>query len=242
MKTALCLSGQPRGLPEGLEQIKRNLIEPNGEVDIFIHCWFDESQAFQPFETSISSQSGQVGHLNPKAIELLQSLPNIRGIIVEPPKVFDTSKTPDHPTAKQNAVQSMFYSFWQSNMLKGIYEGHSGKYDRVIKTRTDMWYGSPVVLDDFQEMIGKAICVPEAHQRIRHYTNTMTDVFGFGSSEHMDIYCGVYPSYEELYQMVANPFGEELLGAQVRVKHKIDVQPVLVDAHILRKIMPETTR
>ena len=58
----------------------------------------------------------------------------------------------------------------------------------------------------------------------------------------MDAFCDVYPNYEELYKMVGQPFGEDLLGAQVRVKNKIDVKPVPVDAHILRKIMPETVK
>jgi hypothetical protein len=147
-----------------------------------------------------------------------------------------------NPSAIQGRLQSMFYSVWQANALKKIHEGYSGKYDCVIKTRTDMWYGGPVVLADFGDYLGKSICVPAVHQQMRHYTNTMTDVFAFGSSEHMDAFCDVYPNYKELYDMVGQPFGEDLLGAQVRVRSKIDVKPAAIDAHILRKMMPETVR
>lgn len=242
MKTALCLSGQPRGLPEGLEQIKRNLIEPNGEVDVFIHCWFDENQVFQPFESAQPPQSGHVGRAHPESVKMLQDLPNVKAMMVEPPREFSIEGCVDHPSAVQGRLQSMFYSAWQANTLKRVHEGYSGKYDVVIKTRTDMWYGAPVVLADFAQHIGKSICVPTVHQHMRHYTNTMTDVFAFGSSEHMDAFCDVYPNYKELYDMVGNPFGEDLLGAQVRVKSRIDVHPVAVEAHILRKMMPETVR
>lgn len=242
MKTALCLSGQPRGLPEGLEQIKRSLIEPNGEVDVFIHCWFDEAEAGKAFESAQTHQSGQVGVLHPDSIKMLQELPNLKALVVEPPRPFHIEGCVDRPEAIQGRLQSMFYSAWQVNSLKQIHEGYSGKYDCVIKTRTDMWYGAPVVLADFQEFLGKSICVPAVHQHMRHYTNTMTDVFAFGSSEHMDAFCDVYPNYKELYDMVSNPFGEDLLGAQVRIRSKIDVKPADIDAHILRKIMPETVR
>lgn len=242
MKVALCLSGQPRSLEVGLEQIRKNLIEPNGEIDIFIHCWFDPEQAGQAFASAQSEQDKRVGLLHPDSIKMLEELPNLKALSFEPPREFHIEGCVDRPEAIQGRLQSMFYSVWQANTLKRIHEGYSGKYDCVVKTRTDMWYGAPVVLADFQEFVGKSICVPAVHQHMRHYTNTMTDVFAFGSSEHMDAFCEVYPNYKELYDMVGRPYGEDLLGAQVRVKSKIDVKPAEIDAHILRTKMPETAQ
>jgi len=43
IKIALCLSGQPRFFERGYEFIKKNIIDPNDNVDIFTHLWFDKS-------------------------------------------------------------------------------------------------------------------------------------------------------------------------------------------------------
>jgi hypothetical protein len=68
MKIALCLSGQPRGVPLALSFLQKHVINPNGINDIFIHAWFDEKEAgktwnsAQPHRNSENQDFGNPQH------------------------------------------------------------------------------------------------------------------------------------------------------------------------------------
>jgi len=73
MKIALCLSGQPRGLPLSLKMLKANLVGIE-DMDIFLHAWFDPNTIGQPYDSAQAHQQGRVGLVHPQTEEMLLSL------------------------------------------------------------------------------------------------------------------------------------------------------------------------
>ena len=64
MKIALCLSGQPRGIPNSLQYALNSLIIPSSITDIFIHTWYDESLVNKPFDSAQPGNNNKLGVWN----------------------------------------------------------------------------------------------------------------------------------------------------------------------------------
>lgn len=220
MRIALCLSGQPRFLPEGLDQIKRNLLEPNGIEDVFIHAWKSEV-----FQSAQPHQSGKWSY-HPETAQLLSSL-NPKMLLIQENCPFQHL---DHlenlPTAIQKNLASMFYSAWKCNELKRDHERLHGNYDLVIKTRTDINYHKPVILKDLPVDIS-AINVPEMYQSSRVSDSyptksgwsysSLSDTFMIGSSCMMDSILTIGQDFERIHHEIwPYVYGEAFLGYQAR--------------------------
>ena len=121
MKIALCLSGQPRGLPLSLKMLTTNLIGIKN-MDVFLHAWFDPDTIGQPYDSAQAHQQGRVGLVHPQTEELLLSL-NPKEHLFEPQKDFLFARQfISPPEANQERMASIFYSMYTANMLKKKYE------------------------------------------------------------------------------------------------------------------------
>ena len=140
MRVALCLSGQARSV----EQTYWTSIKPNildlGNVDVFIHTWaLDESQIGKQFLAAGVHPVGEP--LEANLIEKTLELYNPVKSFVEPQREFPViPQEPRHmPGFRSELVYSMFYSIYQSNLLKVQYEQEMGiTYDWVIRSRFDI--------------------------------------------------------------------------------------------------------
>ena len=63
MKIALCLSGQPRGIPYSCQQILDNIINVNENVDVFLHTWFDPNDIGKSYGSAQPHQDNHVGYV-----------------------------------------------------------------------------------------------------------------------------------------------------------------------------------
>ena len=52
MRIALCLSGQPRNVRAGWDNLNSTIIQENSNLDIFVHTWWDESYVGTTFENA----------------------------------------------------------------------------------------------------------------------------------------------------------------------------------------------
>jgi len=140
MKIALCLSGQARSV----EQTYWSSIKPNildlGNVDVFIHTWaLDKSQIGKYFLAAGVHHVGEP--LEADLIEKTLEVYNPTKSLVEPQQDFLTiPHEPRHmPGFRSELVYSMFYSIYQSNLLKVQHEQEMGiVYDWVIRSRFDI--------------------------------------------------------------------------------------------------------
>jgi hypothetical protein len=227
MRIALCLSGQPRGLPTNLPYLLEGLIKPSGITDIFIHSWFDESLIGKPFSSAQPHQTGNLGTWLPDTVELLEYL-RPKKLLVEKPKEFEhLSHLENLPSAIQTQLASMFYSIYMANKLKSDYENENGfKYDLVIRTRPDcLYYKQHNITDHLADDWKNVLHVPHMYQYEREYKyypvvgggeyQALSDTFAYGSSEIIDKFCSVYPNFEEIYNKIRPiQYGEAYCGYQ----------------------------
>lgn len=226
MKIALCLSGQPRGLPLSLEALKYGLDVEN--MDVFFHAWFDPSTIGQSYDSAQAHQQGRVGLVHPQTEELLLGL-NPKDYIFEPQKNFPfTNLFQSSPEANQDRMASIFYSIYMANMLKRRYELlNDFKYDLVIRTRYDLLYEERIDVTKYAQLAKTMIITSEKFQGIRnkpdftHGGYTLTDIFAFSSSENMDVFCDTYPHMSFINTQISPPYGENYLGFRVRIMNGI---------------------
>ena len=243
MKIALCLSGQPRGLPLSLEILKANLIGIEN-MDIFLHAWYDPDTIGQPYDSAQSSTLGHVGFVHPRTEELLLSL-NPKDYIMEPQKEFPFARRfASRPDANQEKMVSIFYSIYMANLLKKRHELlNDFKYDLVIRTRYDMWYEKPIDVMEYWEQSRTHIVTAEKFQGLRndpkftHGNYTLTDIFAFSTSENMDVFCDTYPNFSYINSQIHIPYGENYLGYRVRVMGGIEPFCAPFDYEILHRVV-----
>jgi hypothetical protein len=241
MKIALCLSGQPRGLPNSYNLLKENLIEPNNITDIFIHNWFDSNSIGRPFDSAQPSQSEKIGAWHEQTEEFLNRL-KPKKIILEAPKSFsEFEKLTNLPHAVQTRLASAFYSAFICNKLKKEYEQENNLiYDIVIKTRIDINYHKKIIIENFLNNLN-AIYVADMHHHMRindsyptqksGFTySSLGDTFALGSSKNIDIFTSIFESFKEIYHDIwPYAYGEAYQGYVVRGKYNI---PIVSTTHI----------
>jgi len=149
MKIAVCISGQPRFYQHGYKYLHELFTKyPMYTFDIFIHCWFSESDIGTRYPHSYYrdiNESELV--IQPNTDKFIRELYCPKMIVFEPIRQFDTSDICDSlidetTTARQrsnyNNVMSNMYSKYMTNQLLVTYMNtHQQTYDLVIGTRFD---------------------------------------------------------------------------------------------------------
>jgi len=222
MRIALCLSGQPRGLPLSLQALRHGLDVDN--MDVFFHAWYDPSTIGTAYDSAQAHQQGRVGVVHPQTEELLLGL-NPKDYLFEPQKEFPFAKAfTSSPEANQERMASIFYSIYTANMLKRKYELlNNFKYDLVIRTRYDLIYDERIDVTKYARLAKTMIITSEKFQGIRNKTDymhggyTLTDIFAFSSSENMDVFSDTFPHMSFINTRINPPYGENYLGFRVRV-------------------------
>ena len=245
MKVALCLSGQPRVVDIGYQKLSQAILQHN-DVDVFIHTWFDPA--------NLSTQSvipGRESHtLDSLAIEKLQRYYQPKKILVEKPKSWKRSYgIPDKcftnawtwalevqgglDVAKEyinNTTHSMFYSMMMANLIKEQYSAETGvEYDLVIRNRID--YSPHVVLNLNDISIDDDTLV---YQDLNQPDGMISDWFGMGTTNTMNVFCGVYNQIGQLIRQSSEVDGfwcNELLLKHHIENNKIKRAPVDFQVH-----------
>ncbi len=245
MKVALCLSGQPRVVDIGYQKLSQAILQHN-DVDVFIHTWFDPE--------NLSTQSvipGRESHtLDSLAIEKLQRYYQPKKILVEKPKSWKRSYGfPDKcftnawtwalevqgglDVAKEyinNTTHSMFYSMMMANLIKEQYSAETGvEYDPVIRNRID--YSPHVVLNLNDISIDDDTLV---YQDLNQPDGMISDWFGMGTTNTMNVFCGVYNQIGQLIRQSSEVDGfwcNELLLKHHIENNKIKRAPVDFQVH-----------
>lgn len=259
MKIALCISGQPRGIPLSCEYLKKNVIVPNGITDIFVHTWYHPDFDEQPFDTAQPAQAHRVGKWKTGSDKILQESLNPTVLLCERPNDFEEhADLPGPGSAIQSKIASIFYGMWKANELKREHEEKQGfKYDIVIRTRLDLLYEFPVVISDIlfpfqtaeiESKLSDTVYTPHMYQVHRqedeYFDNegtkysSLSDTFAFGSSDSMDKFCSVYPNFLTLHKIL-HPYvyGESYLGYQARHVHKLNIALANIRYELMHRVM-----
>lgn len=147
MKTALCISGQPRFFERGYISIKKHILDVNEDVDIFLHLWFDKKDVGRN-GFSNTSKIAKKEHYNGDIIkndtvEKLIDLYKPKNILSEPQYDCNHFIKSDYNQrgnlTSPFATYSQYLSTHRCIDLKKQYEKENNvEYDVVIKCRYDI--------------------------------------------------------------------------------------------------------
>jgi len=192
MKTAVCISGQPRCWEKGYDSIYNNIIKPNN-ADVFIHAWYQQS----PDELK-----DYLSVYKPKA-ELCEKDWNIS--LRQNYKIID----PNHPPYR---VVSLLKSRWSVNNLKLGFENENNFiYDWVVHLRSDL---NIINCYDFKLLDNNFLYLSNRWES-RYDSGVACDFFAFSNSRYMNIFFNTYSHIDEEYNAGINIGGEDLLGRQL---------------------------
>jgi hypothetical protein len=186
MKIALCLSGQPRFIDEGYEQLYDNLLSKYS-VDCFIHSWWSSKMANVNINTmEMANPSDRSYIFKQDTVECIQKYYNPISFIYEPQKQFEYIEDVDYKQPNKTiSVQSMWYSIKKSNELKNKYENENNfKYNIVIRSRTDIKIHK-FILDELVEKN----CVYTDYVGKMEFPN---DQFAVSDSDSSNYYASLY--------------------------------------------------
>lgn len=206
MRIAVCISGQPRAYKQGYEYLKRNLLDKY-DCDIFIHTWhnkvyrtMDVIDLYKPVEWRAE---------NPLS------------------KSFYDSKYTNTPNAAgwpPHATVSMFYSVFQSLLLKTKHELAHSRYDWIVKMRFD--YALNGVLP-FDQLDKTKLYIPNCRMTpLRDFGN---DQFAFGSNVVVTDYMSTYLYMDQYYNAGCAMIGEDMMSANLHRHGLVGERLVYVD-------------
>ena len=186
MKIALCFCGQARSFEKGYDYYKNNLLTQY-DVDVYIHSWkFEDSNKL-------------VDLYKPKDYLFEDKLMGNYDDLY--------TRTPNAQKWPPRFTYSALYSMKESSKLI------DGKYDWVIKTRTD--YALNVVIP-FSELNNNKLYIPNC--RMVPERDFGNDQFAFSSQENMLKYMSTFDCVDEYYESGVVFIGEDLMQANLR-KH-----------------------
>jgi hypothetical protein len=173
MKYALCLTGQIRSHNLVCESVKKNFLDLY-DMDIFCHIWHKNDHSPQKsFYSGIVHSQYHTEKIH-KVIDFYKPL----SFKYEEPYI------PENP-------KSMMCSFMKSNNLKREYEENNGiKYDVVIKSRFDIFFSRPFVIEDVEDKTIYLINRPGG-------CGGYNDWVCYGNSETMNTYMETFETYKD---------------------------------------------
>ena len=129
-----------------------------------------------------------------------------------------------------DTTHSMFYSMMIANLLKEQYSTETGtEYDLVIRNRID--YSPHVVLKLDEITIDDDILI---YQDLHQPDDMISDWFGMGTTNTMNVFCGVYNQIGQLIRQSSEVDGywcNELLLKHHMANNKIKRMPVDYQVH-----------
>lgn len=184
MKTAVCISGQPRFGSFAFQGLVKNVLQ-SLDCEAFVFLWRLKGQSEDEARVLAESHIGR--HIPVRGWSIQEQ-------IDFPDKDYTTNM---HPGSKPFNIQSMYYSLKMANQLKVDYErAHSMRYDCVVRARVDAASLTPLDLTKYQPLLRDYMFVPD----IPYYGGGLNDIFAFSSSENMDVMAGLYDRLDEYFR------------------------------------------
>jgi len=198
-KIALCISGQPRFVEQGYEEVLKPYVLDGNKVDVFIHSWIpDEEQIGKPFINAGGHPMGK--GVEKDIFDTIFKLYKPTRTFYEKQRFFEFGKYAERtlPYIRSDYLFSMFYSIWRSNNILNDYVIETGiNYDWVIRSRFDVKLNNKV---DFS-LDNSSIFIPNGCWSDEGYV----DCFAYSSKQNMDLYCNLYNNID--FIMHSSPIG-----------------------------------
>lgn len=212
MKTAVCISGQPRNVQKGFAFIEPNLLARNN-CDVFIHTWWDDEQIGKQFINAGEHVASEPVYGDTLSTIIEWYCPV--AMHFEPQRDFDEKNYAERafPAIKPFASLSQKYSAQRAHELRR----ESGRYyDAVIRLRFDYALQTPIILENYDL---SAVNVPN---RCPH-AGGIDDTFAIGNAENMNVYGDLFDYIDDLYESGV-AFCDEILLGQHLARNNVPVR------------------
>ena len=183
MKTAVCISGQPRFGSFAFQGLVKNMLQ-SLDCDAFVFLWRLKGQSEDEARALAESHIGR--HIPVRGWSILEQ-------IDFPEKDYAKRM---HAGSNIFNIQSMYYSMKMANQLKIDYEKtHGMRYDCAIRARVDASCLTPMDLTKYQPLLNDYMFVPD----VPYFSGGLNDIFAFSSSENMDVMAGLYDRMDDYF-------------------------------------------
>ena len=207
MRTAICFTGTARSLQHTHENIKENLIFSVGECDLF--CYIAQNP-------------------HSSKVEKYLNIPQVKELRVEKEEDYDISKYvfmdawPPSTSSPQIYIK-MIESRKKCKDMVLQYEKREGiKYDRIIFSRLDVVYYSPVE-EHIKELNLDKLYVPDFHNTFGGAVSGINDRFAVSSRDNMCCYLDVLENIDEYMNQGHKIHAETLLKWHLEKNKGIEV-------------------
>jgi hypothetical protein len=196
MKTAICFTGTGRSLGHTRENIKKFLIDPHPDCDIFAHL-------------SVSPDIDKIREYF--------DFNEIKNMVIEPDQHFSTEGMRWHPNwpaglhsgpNPQQTYLNMLYSRKRCGEIMSHYcDTHDIRYEKVIFSRLDVeYYSVPDELEITQ------MCVPDFHNFTWLQGTGCNDRFAISNLKNMKIYFNLFDHIKQFIEAGGMLHAESFLG------------------------------
>ena len=184
MKIAVCIGGYLRDYDTKLAQFRANVIRDH-DCDFFVHSW-DTVRDFNG-DARPANIADILQVINPAAYEF-ETFADQELNILREASYYTRHYEWDRPP---NLV-SMLRKIYLCDLLRRKHEQQLGfKYDVVIRTRTDLTFHSPIMIENFDLSV--------LHTPVEVSYDIISDVFSFANSDVMTRYSDLYINLKNLY-------------------------------------------
>lgn len=216
-RIALCLSGQPRSIKEAYPCIKKNLIDTNQQVDVFLHCWYNNEEIGKQFSnTSETTREEGINIVEDNVPNWLKKMYQPVATLVEVQEDFSSKVKQEYLAARDKTNPFATFSMWTSiqrcNDLKKQYENDNNFiYDIVVRCRYDVALETPIVITDTET---------ELHTSgYNSKTDIIEDIIFYAPSDTMDFICNLPEYLDSSFQTLQKWNNEALFYTYTATKN-----------------------
>lgn len=204
----------------------KNIKEPNGNLDVFIHSWYAPDLIGKPFHPNKPYDMGrwQEGD-DQKVLDLYQPVRHKfdhPDIVAERVNNFDRNRFHQHGHIGLDATYCMYRSIYEADKLRRTYErDNKFKYDAVIRMRFDLAIDTPIRVADLDLTKINTPINPGTRAGWR-----ACDMFAISNGPNMRTYSALYKNIENvIYEYTMND-NEVLLGMHLEKHNKLTIHEI----------------
>jgi len=215
MKIALCLSGQPRNVPECYNSMIDNLIIPNSIKDIFVFSWWRPE-----FENTINISKDVLNFIKEKFKPKKFMVENDLEKKWHPREsIVSTAENDLFPR-----VFAMYYARYRCNLLRKEYCAENNiQYDAIVFSRFDNYFHNKININEFDLTAANSTADRNKPQDINH----VNDLIIVGNEKAANVYAEIYNNLPLISSKITHFYGEAINGAWFKLNNISVKEPMV---------------
>lgn len=222
-RNSICLIGFPEYAYSSFDSIYENIIKPN-KAFVFAHIWSNGYVGVIPKVEGLLKSVGAIYHIQPQDREKYD-VSFVKGCWYNQRKAGPLSFPPN--------VFGQFDSARRVMKLVKNYEKINGKFQWVFKSRFDMHFMHPIIMNNYKN---SDRVLDQIHARPIPYPWMFQDFAFFGTSNSMHLWGDCFNSIKKIYTKNGAAFNQESIWSKNWELNNIKIFPHPEwDFHITKK-------